>query len=308
MTHLPAPLHFPVPGFNNGDTMVDGLWGSNQLSSDFATVVQRQKLLGFNAVRLPFSFKDLQAAPRSFLVQYCNMATADQIAASVTPSGSTPPGPAPSLPSPPASRTPGQCNEYLPNDSTFNRFVWVAKFYANNGFYVLVDNHLREDQTALNDPNGWATQWAQLATALASDPVLKDRLILDILNEPDNFGLRWEASGSNPALKDLYFKAMDAIDAAVPGLLYALEGTGNGGIYANWGDGFTTKTSVIAAQGLSDANAFFTALLGKPYRNRVILSPHVRFSTSTARLKGTIYLHGSLWPLPDISNLLLNPC
>ena len=30
------------------------------------------------------------------------------------------------------------------------------------GFYVLLDNHIREDQTLLRDPAAWARQWAAL--------------------------------------------------------------------------------------------------------------------------------------------------
>ena len=67
----------------------------------------------------------------------------------------------PPLPAPPS---PGQCcNAYLPSDSTLARFLWVVSFYAANLFYVLIDNHLREDPTALDDPAGWAQQWATLA-------------------------------------------------------------------------------------------------------------------------------------------------
>ena len=45
-------------GFETSATMVAGLWaGSSSLTQDFKTVVWRFKLLGFNAVRLPFSFK-----------------------------------------------------------------------------------------------------------------------------------------------------------------------------------------------------------------------------------------------------------
>ena len=45
-------------GFETSATMVAGLWaGSSSLTQDFKTVVWRMKLLGFNAVRLPFSFK-----------------------------------------------------------------------------------------------------------------------------------------------------------------------------------------------------------------------------------------------------------
>lgn len=35
---------------------------------DFKTVVFRQQLLGFNAVRLPFTFSDLSLTPRNFTV------------------------------------------------------------------------------------------------------------------------------------------------------------------------------------------------------------------------------------------------
>lgn len=45
-------------GFETASTNVAGLWaGFSSLTQDFATVVWRMKLLGFNAVRLPFSFQ-----------------------------------------------------------------------------------------------------------------------------------------------------------------------------------------------------------------------------------------------------------
>ena len=43
-THLSGVLH---------------LTGTDSLTLDFATIVYRLQLLGFNAVRLPFSFSDL---------------------------------------------------------------------------------------------------------------------------------------------------------------------------------------------------------------------------------------------------------
>jgi hypothetical protein len=41
--------------------MLEGLWYENgqALESDLATIVQRIRLLGFNAIRLPFSMQDL---------------------------------------------------------------------------------------------------------------------------------------------------------------------------------------------------------------------------------------------------------
>ena len=48
-------------GFETDSTMVDGLWqGPNAITQNFQAIVWRIKLLGFNTVRLPFSF---QASP-----------------------------------------------------------------------------------------------------------------------------------------------------------------------------------------------------------------------------------------------------
>lgn len=54
-------------GFNNGQTMVDGLWAGYQNATlgDFPTVLKRIKLLGFNGIQLPFTFVDLDRAPNS---------------------------------------------------------------------------------------------------------------------------------------------------------------------------------------------------------------------------------------------------
>ena len=43
---------------STGNTLVDGLWaGSDSSTLDVATILLRMKALGFNAIRLPFSFK-----------------------------------------------------------------------------------------------------------------------------------------------------------------------------------------------------------------------------------------------------------
>lgn len=264
-------------GFNNQSTMVDGLWGGpNSIAFDFATVVYRMELLGFNAIRLPFSFQDLfNLAPKNY-AQGCTIATQSQIQASVTnPSVPVPAGDTiPPMVAPP-QRQANTCNDYLPNDTTLNRFLWVVNFFAKNGFYVLIDNHFREDQTVLQSQQQWLQYWVQLVTAISKDPVSRDRLMIDLLNEPDNYGVRWEASGNLPALKDLYLSAMDALYQVNPNALFFIEGTGQGGIGANWGDGFATDPTLITQNGLSDPNPFFKALMTKPYLNQVVISPHV---------------------------------
>ena len=142
-------------GFNNGSTMLDGLWGQDALSKDFATVVHRLKLLGFNSVRLPFSFQDLHSLPaRDWGSQWQSPADSE-MAKSVMPPGRqlTAKHKLPALPSPPVRCQPSTCNDYLPSSSTYERFCWVVHFLTHNGFYVLIDNHLREDQTSIKDSN-----------------------------------------------------------------------------------------------------------------------------------------------------------
>lgn len=265
-------------GFNNGDTMVDGLWaGPDSLSYDFATVVYRLQLLGFNAVRLPFSFTNLyNLAPKNYEVNPCTIASQSEIQSIDTDPSATVPSGATIPPQiyPPPNNVPNTCNAYLPNDTTLNRFLWVINFFANNGFYVLIDDHT-EDSTVLNGTSQWVQYWVNLVTAIAKDPVSSKMLMIDLLNEPDSKGIRWEVSGSLPALTDLYLSAMDALYPIVPNALFFVEGTGQGGIQANWGDGFCTNPQIISQYGLSDPNPFFQALLTKPYLNQVIISPHV---------------------------------
>lgn len=217
--------------------MVDGLWGNDPIKSDFATVVQRQKALGFNAVRLPFSFVDLAISPaRSFTFDCPTMPSALELGSSVTPPGYTA-TPIADLPNPPA-RTEGKCNDYLPSTSVRDRFLWVIKFFIQNGFYVMIDNHAREDPTVLESKEAWVSQWAALAEDLMSDPEIAGRIIFDILNEPDELGLRWEATDSNVALKDLYIDAMDAIENVAPRSIFAIEGAGQLSLGTNLGGNF----------------------------------------------------------------------
>lgn len=251
-------------GFNNEATMVDGLWSPGGLSSDFATVVYRMQLLGFNAVRLPFSFKDLyNLNPRNLVFEYA-IPSISQIQASVTnPSVSVPSGQViPPMIAPPI-RTAGKTNEYLPNNSTLERFLWTVNFFAKNGFYVLIGNHLKEDQTVLEDRSKWVSQWKDLVTKISQDPTSKDRLMIDILNEPDEKDIRWDT------LSELYTSVMDTIYPINSSVLFFVEGTGQTSLGANWGDGFATNTNT------NSAKPFFDTLITKPYLDQVVISPHV---------------------------------
>ena len=49
----------------------------------------------------------------------------------------------------------GTCNADLPNASVYTRFLYVVRFLAANGLYVLVDNHLSFDNTAVANTAQW---------------------------------------------------------------------------------------------------------------------------------------------------------
>jgi hypothetical protein len=75
-------------GFENGHTFFDGLWaGESALTRDFEVVAWRVRLLGFNAVRVPFSFADLDAPPANISTTPCSPTTVEDVAASVAREG-----------------------------------------------------------------------------------------------------------------------------------------------------------------------------------------------------------------------------
>ncbi len=156
-------------------------------------------------------------------------------------------------------------------------FVWVINFFASNGFYVLVDNHT-EDASMTQNIATWTQNWQSLATNIVNGMPISSssRVMYDIRNEPDAIGYTWAQMGP------IYLNAMDAINTVTKGNnLFFIEGTDQGGIGANWGDGFATDKTIISQNGLSDPNQFFTSLAGKSYLNQVVLSPHIYPPTIT---------------------------
>lgn len=89
------------PGAQNGQTATDGLYqGPTALSMDVVNVLRRIKLLGFNAVRLPFSMQNLvNQTARDFHYTNCqNIAQADVINSVINPAIGVPSGVNLSLP------------------------------------------------------------------------------------------------------------------------------------------------------------------------------------------------------------------
>lgn len=84
----------------------------------------------------------------------------------------------------------GTCNADLPNSTAYARFLYVLRFLTANGFYVLIDNHLSFDNTAVSNTAQWLAWWKQLMTDVAALPSTRNRVMVDIMNEPDVLGLR----------------------------------------------------------------------------------------------------------------------
>ena len=55
----------------------------------------------------------------------------------------------------------GICNQNLPNDSVYKRFLYFISALAHNGFYIAIDNHVVYD-TSYQNPTQWAAMWAQV--------------------------------------------------------------------------------------------------------------------------------------------------
>ena len=57
-----------------------------------------------------------------------------------------------------ARSVPGVCNAYLPEDTTLNRFMWVVNYFAQQGFYLILDNQFNLDQTATQNTQLWLSR------------------------------------------------------------------------------------------------------------------------------------------------------
>ena len=251
-----------------GGSMVDGLWeGSSSITLDFPSIVSRFQLLGFNAVRLPFSFANLYGTtqPQSF-TQSCSTDTQGTILKATTDPSAPPSTNTPPTLSEPGPLTQGVCSANLPSDSVLNRFLYVIRFFAQNDFYVLVDNHLNMDPTAIQDPTGWAQDWGKLATSIASDPDTAAYVMYDIMNEPDSQHLRWEASNGLPAAADLYLNAMDSISAANPSAVFFIEGLGQVGTSICWVSLDVSTCLVLSVSDLITLRHFCRATASSPTR------------------------------------------
>uniref|UniRef100_A0A383W3T8 Glycoside hydrolase family 5 domain-containing protein n=1 Tax=Tetradesmus obliquus TaxID=3088 RepID=A0A383W3T8_TETOB len=280
-------------GFNNGKTMVDGLDGENTIShtwqsGDFATIVYQLRLLGFNAVRLPFLFNDLLARKPQDYSKPCpeQPPTAQELAARTTnPALPTPPNaPIPFTFVAPEGSEAGRCNAYVPNTgNVLSRYLWVVQYFVANGFYVVMDYHPHGIdlepgvlETEQNFASAWLRVWKALTCLPNYEKDIKGRVLLDVLNEPDGVDITWSGTDGRLPLTGYLLTVMDAIDKHSPNqAVYIVQGGGQDKLGTAWGDGFATNASLVKERNISDATPFFKALCSKPYKGRVVLGPHL---------------------------------
>lgn len=296
--HSPSPLHvrdrflarksdnvpvtirgYTYMGFQNGQTAPDGLWaGGPAADTDFAYVIYQTRVLGFNAVRLPYIFHDVFDLPPKNILSQCSPSSLADLRNHTTDPGLRAPGVARKIMSPPNTPLPqprnGQCNAYFPASSTLDRLLWTVQKVVSEGMYCLVDYHPMGGEQTSHNPAAFVAGWTRVWRAILALPNfesdLRGRVFLDVLNEPDSMGMAWSELGP------LYLRTMDALDAFNPdATIFFIEGTGQTGYHTNWGNGFVTDKAILSQYGLSDPNPFFAALMNRPYLGRVVISPHV---------------------------------
>ena len=253
-------------GFNNKQTMVDGLWaGGTSFATDFSTILYKLKALGFNTVRLPFTFTDLTLPPKSFVKEctYTNVATINKL------TKAKPPLPSASIIHP--STKAGVCNTYLKKSSIAKeRLLWATSAFIDAGFYVILDYHPMGTEDIPNNPALFHKHWEDLWYSLISTyPNTRGRIILDLMNEPDSTQLKWKY------VTKLYIPLMNNIYKKDQHVLFMVEGTGQVGYNLNWGDGFVTNPNIIQQHKIDDATPFFKELMKHSVKNNLIISPHL---------------------------------
>jgi hypothetical protein len=178
----------------------------------------------------------------------------------------------------------GICTPDMPKAAPRDRYIWAAAQLGAAGLFVVADFHkisaFGSSDEIIYRPDDFVREWVSLAGELSSRPELHDRLLLDFVNEPDGFNLTWSRARSDRPgsvdMAELYLEAMDGMWAAgvCQDCLFLVEGSGQSNANINWGDGFATDVEFIARKGIADPNAFFKALLDRPYLSQVAASPH----------------------------------
>uniref|UniRef100_A0A383VFK3 Glycoside hydrolase family 5 domain-containing protein n=1 Tax=Tetradesmus obliquus TaxID=3088 RepID=A0A383VFK3_TETOB len=292
-------------GFNVDMGMVDGLWaGGSDATTDFSTIVYQIRQLGYNAVRLPFAHRFLAKTDVWDLERECTQLSQGQMRSRLMdPQDSAAyirkilPGNASPMPNPA-----GKCNTYLPKRNNQDRLLFTIQQFVAQGMYVVLDYQPQGLEQHAYNLNQFVTAWSQLWKAVACLPNfysdIAGRVLVDVMNEPDSMGIRWEASGDRPGAEQLYLATADALHRITPNrMLFMFEGTGQNMIGLNWGNGFVTDKDTISSRGLSNPTSFFEQVVTRPWVKKAVFSPHLYPPTITM----STWLGKALWEQSNLA-------
>jgi hypothetical protein len=143
----------------------------------------------------------------------------------------------------------------------------------------------------------WTGLWRKVMCLPNFDTEIAGRVLVDVMNEPDSMGIRWEAQGDRPGAQQLYLGTADALWAATPngGVRFMFEGTGQNGFGLNWGNGFVTDPNVIQSRGLSNPTAFFKYLVRKPYVKWGVSATCMREQRDGSSITGVFWSRVGVW-------------
>jgi Cellulase (glycosyl hydrolase family 5) len=231
-TREPVRLHgINWFGFNVAMGMVDGLWaGGSDANTDFSTIAYQLSMLGYNAVRLPFAHSFLAKTDVWDLQRDCPDLSAAAMKQRLTDPSDVAANKDKILPENVSPMpTGGQCNSYLPSRNNMDRLLFVVQQFVALGMYVVLDYQPQGlEQQAYNLDafvNGWADVWRKVTCLPNFNSDLAGRVLIDVMNEPDSMGIRWEASGDRPGAEQLYLATADALWRMTPGkMLFMFEG------------------------------------------------------------------------------------
>jgi hypothetical protein len=126
--------------------MVDALWvGGSRADTDFHALSYQLRLLGFNAVRLPFTFSDLKRPGRGQAMACTHNGKAAWARRATDPDLRAQPeyflAPDPAVEVPLEGWERELCNTYVPGNDTAltgERLLWAVEYFVASGFYVVV--------------------------------------------------------------------------------------------------------------------------------------------------------------------------
>jgi aryl-phospho-beta-D-glucosidase BglC (GH1 family) len=161
--------------------MVDGLWaGGSSFATDYNTILYKMKMLGFNSIRLPFTFRDLELKPISKAIS-CSVSTKQEFIHKLTPPHYKSNKQIPYFPS--NNKLNGICNDYIPMDSTLKRLQWVVSTFTRNNMYVILDYHPMGTEPVSKEslPTKWLSLWESFLEMPNFNEDIKGRVILDLI-------------------------------------------------------------------------------------------------------------------------------